>query len=112
MNPDELLKRIKASGLTTRLADGKLLVGPRSRMTADLAAAIAANRDALIEFLTTWIPETEWTELDRWIVQSRTEPLRPWRWDYLRFVPCADTATSNTRSDHAGCAGAATTRPG
>jgi hypothetical protein len=51
MTAPDLLATLRCSGFTVRSADGKLLVSPASRLTADERQAIAEHREGLLALL-------------------------------------------------------------
>jgi hypothetical protein len=51
MTPTDLLALLQRSGISVRLADGKLLVSPASRLTDDERQALREHRDGLIAVL-------------------------------------------------------------
>lgn len=51
-----LLDRLESSGLTVRVVDGTLRIGPPDRLTDELRTAIAAHRDIIVSLLATAHP--------------------------------------------------------
>lgn len=63
MTPTEVLSALTAAGLTATLSgfyDPALLVSPRSALTPELRALVAAHRDALVGVLYAAWADGEW----------------------------------------------------
>lgn len=89
MTATAVLTRLTASGLSATLAgfyDPTLLVSPRSALTPELRALVAAHRDGLVDLLYAARADAEWPWDDAWDRQSLAAMARL---DDIPLVPAA-----------------------
>jgi hypothetical protein len=66
-----LLTYLNRAGFTVWVHGSSLRVGPASRLTAELRTEVRRYRAQLVELVgvsSPWVPESEWTSDERWMV--------------------------------------------